>query len=63
MPSTTKKKIARNTLKKRKRHTVVVISTEIDEKDTLFPEKVAHAKEILSKAKILDPRFGGPGKI
>ncbi|HET6252493.1 MAG TPA: hypothetical protein VFE32_00395 [Puia sp.] len=55
---TIKKKNARKTLKKRKSNTVVVISSEIDEKDTLFPEKVAHAREILSKAKFLDPRFG-----
>lgn len=56
--STIKKKNSLKTLKKRKENTVVVIATEIDEKDTLFPEKVAHAKEVLSKAKFLDPRFG-----
>lgn len=59
---TTKKKTGRQSLKKRKRDTIVVIATEIDEKDTLFPEKVAHAKEVLGKAKFLDPRFGGTRK-
>jgi hypothetical protein len=54
---TTKKNNVRKSLKKRKGDTVIVIATEIDAKDTLFPEKVAHAKEIMSKAKILDPRF------
>jgi hypothetical protein len=61
--STAKKKNGPRSLKKRKRNTVVVIATEIDERDTLFPEKVAHAKEILSKAKFVDPRFGGTGKV
>jgi hypothetical protein len=60
--STLKKKNGRKTLKKGKSNTVVVIATEIKAKDTLFPEKVAHAKEVLSKAKFLDPRFGGTRK-
>jgi hypothetical protein len=37
-------------------------TTDIEEKDTLFPEKVAHAREVLSKAKFVDPRFGGTRK-
>jgi hypothetical protein len=53
-----KKNIARKSFKRRKGDTVVVIVSEIDEKDTLFPEKVAKAKEMLSKVKFLDPRFG-----
>lgn len=59
---TIKKKNGRKTLKKLRKNTVIVIAKEINEKDTLFPEKVAHAKEILSKAKFLDPRFGGTRK-
>lgn len=55
--STTKKKIIRNTLKNRKR-TTVIIATPIAAKDTLFPEKVAKAKKMLRNAKFLDPRFG-----
>jgi hypothetical protein len=54
--SATKKKIIRNTLKNRKR-TTVVIATPISAKDTLFPEKVAKAKKMLRNAKFLDPRF------
>ena len=53
-----KKNIARKLSNRRKGDTVVVIVSEIDEKDTLFPEKVANAKKMLSKAKFLDPRFG-----
>jgi hypothetical protein len=59
---TIKKKNGRKTLKKLRKNTVIVIAKEINEQDTLFPEKVAHAKEILSKAKFLDPRFGGRRK-
>ncbi len=33
--------------------TMVVVKTRIAAKDTLFPEKVARAKEILSKTKFL----------
>jgi len=59
---TTKKKNGLKSLKKRKGSTVVVMATDIEEKDTLFPEKVAHAREVLSKAKFVDPRFGGTRK-
>ena len=55
MPAT-KKKRARKVLKKQK--TVIVFKQEINPKDTLFPEKVAKAKEIFSNAEFLDPRFG-----
>ena len=57
MPST-KKKALRKALRRRKSTTVVVIAKEIAPEETLFPEKVARAKEVLSKAKFLDPRFG-----
>jgi hypothetical protein len=55
----TKKKNIRRSLKKRKSEIVVIIKTEISPEETLFPEKVAHAKEVLSKAKCEDPRFHG----
>ena len=49
MPS--KKKQGRiNRLLKPKRETVVIIKTAIEPKDTLFPEKVASAKERLNNA-------------
>lgn len=54
----TKKKTTRKALKKRNSTTVVVIESRISAKDTLFPEKVAKAKETLRNAKFLDPRFG-----
>jgi len=34
--------------------TVVVVKTRISAKDTLFPEKLARAKKILSNTKFLD---------
>jgi|HubBroStandDraft_5_1064220.scaffolds.fasta_scaffold539656_2 hypothetical protein len=61
--STTQKKRVRKTLKKKRSTTVVVIKTPIAAKDTLFPEKVEAAKELLRTAEFLDPRFGpGIGK-
>ena len=57
--SLTKKKTARKALKKKKASTVVVIETIISAEDTLFPEKVARANEILRNATFHDPRFGG----
>jgi len=42
-----KKKIARKRLMKRK-ETVIIIKSQIDPKDTLFPEKVAQGKKALS---------------
>jgi hypothetical protein len=59
---TTKKKNGRKALKKRKSNTVIVVASEIDAKDALFPEKVARAKEILSKTQFIDPRFKGNRK-
>jgi hypothetical protein len=56
MPLTKKKKVQRS-VRKRKSEIVVVIATEMAAEDTLFPEKVARAKEVLSKAKCEDPRF------
>lgn len=59
---TLKRSNGRKTIKKRKENAVIVIATDIKAKDTLFPEKVAHAKKVLRNAKFLDPRFGGPRK-
>lgn len=42
--------------KKAATSTVGVTKTRIAAKNTLFPEKVAKAKEILSKTKFLDGR-------
>ena len=53
-----KKKTARKVSKKRNSDIVVVIESDISAEDTLFPEKVAKAKETLRNAKFLDPRFG-----
>ncbi|HEV3412758.1 MAG TPA: hypothetical protein VG101_09780 [Puia sp.] len=50
-----KKNTASKVLKKRNAATVVVIKSRIDAKDTLFPEKVAKANEILTNTK--KPRF------
>jgi hypothetical protein len=36
-------------LKKMSGETIIIIEQEFDAKDTLFPEKVAEAKRILSK--------------
>ncbi len=58
MPLTKKKKV-RKSVRKRKSEIVVIISHEISPEETSFPEKVARAKEILSKAKFDDPRFEG----
>lgn len=44
----TKKKIAKRRRPK-KTNTVIIIESVIDPKDTLFPEKVAKGKEMLSK--------------
>ena len=46
-----KKKINKRSLKKR--DNVVIIRTEISPKDTLFPEKLAKANEILRNCKNL----------
>jgi hypothetical protein len=59
MPKELKKSV-RVTTKKRKRDTVVVISTEIDEKDTLFPEKVSTQKRYLARPKSSIPDSGQP---
>jgi len=49
-----KKNTANKTLKKRTSSpTVVVVKTRISAKDTLFPEKVARAKRILSHTRDL----------
>jgi hypothetical protein len=50
--STAKKKKLRKDLKKRKVTTVIVTQHLIDAKDTLFPEKVAKANEMLKNIKI-----------
>jgi len=52
-----KKKNIRKALKK-KREIVVVIERHIDAKDTLFPEKLAKANEILRNTKFRDSRLG-----
>jgi hypothetical protein len=44
----TKKKTAKKRRLK-KTETVIIIESTFDPKDTLFPEKVARAKEMLSK--------------
>ena len=50
----TKKKVVKRQHKKRGRHkkteTVIIIESTFDPKDTLFPEKVARAKERLRNA-------------
>jgi hypothetical protein len=52
--SVARKNAAKKTLKKRaSSSTVVVVRTRISAKDTLFPEKVARAKRILSNTKDL----------
>jgi hypothetical protein len=43
-----KKRTGKKVLKKRTPSTVVVVRKRIAAKDTLFPEKVARAKEILA---------------
>jgi hypothetical protein len=49
-----KKNTAKNTLKKRtSASTIVVVRKRISAKDTLFPEKVAKAKKILSNTQFL----------
>ena len=53
MPVASKKNIRKSKSKKIDSSTVVVVKTRIAAKDTLFPEKVARAKEILSKTKFL----------
>ena len=52
----TKKNNIRKAL--RKRQTVIVIESQIDAKDTLFPEKVARANKILSNTKFKDSKLG-----
>jgi hypothetical protein len=42
---TTKKRSVRKSLKKSKNNTVIVIATELDAKDTLFPEKALVQKK------------------
>lgn len=56
MPLTKKKRI-RKSVKKRKSEIVVIISHEISPQETLFPEKVARAKEVLRMVKRDDPAF------
>ena len=51
----------KNTIKKaltKKRSTVFVVETRIAPEETLFPEKLAMANEILRKTKFKDPRIG-----
>ena len=52
-----KKKRVRKSIKKRKSETVVIISHEISPEETLFPEKVARAKEMLRRLENEDPNF------
>ena len=54
----TNKKIAGKRLKKRIPRTVVVMESAIAAKDTLFPKKVAEAKQILRNTKFHDPSLG-----
>ena len=56
MPLTNKKKV-RKSVKKRKSEIVVIISHEISPEETLFPEKVARAKEMLRRLEVDDPEF------
>ena len=53
MAVVSKKNIRKSKNKKIDSLTVVVVKTKIAAKDTLFPEKVARAKEVLSKTKFL----------
>jgi len=53
MSVTNKKHIRKSKKKKIDSSTVIVIKSRIAAEDTLFPEKVAKAKEVLSKAKFL----------
>ena len=53
-----KKKALRKAFKKGASSTVVVLESRIAAKDTLFPEKVARAKEVLRNAIFHDSRFG-----
>jgi len=56
MPLTKKKKV-RKSLKKRKPEIVVVIKTHMAAEETLFPEKVARAKEMLRRIEVDNPEF------
>ena len=55
--SIVKKKRVRKIVRKIGDETVVIKVMDISPEETLFPEKVAHAKEVLSKAINCDPRF------
>lgn len=48
----------KKSLKKRTPETVIVIESRVAAKDTLFPEKVARANNILSNTKFHDPSLG-----
>jgi hypothetical protein len=54
------KRTIRKAFRKRRSSIVVVIERDVPPGETLFPEKVKRAKEILSKIEIEDPRFEKP---
>jgi hypothetical protein len=54
MPIARKNRRQSKSGKKRLPHVVVVINTDIPAEQTLFPEKLKKAQEILGKTKFLD---------
>jgi hypothetical protein len=50
----TRKKATKKRLKRRKVETVIIIQETINAEDTLFPEKVARANEIMKNVKLPD---------
>jgi len=59
MSKVSKKKI-RKAFRKRRSSIIVVIERDISPEETLFPEKMRKAKEILSKADFTHSQFTKP---